>query len=79
MPTIFQGLVKAIGWASVAIWGLLTFVVFVFLIDRWEHPYTKSISNKDLLDYGEFSIWLLSIFILSRIIIRLFSAIKKTG
>ena len=73
MLKVFQYIMKIIGWTAFIIWGLLTFAVFIGLIDRWTHPHTKSISNVDLLTYGKFSLWLLGIFITSKIIIWIFA------
>jgi hypothetical protein len=77
MRKVIQYIIKIIGWAAIIIWGLLTFVVLIFLIDRWTHPHTKSISNVDLLTYGNFSLWLLGIFITSKIIIWIFDIWRK--
>jgi len=77
MLKVFQYILKIIGLTAFIIWGLLTFVVLIFLIDRWTHPHTKSISNVDLLIYVNFSLWLLGIFITSKIIIWLLVKGKK--
>lgn len=69
MKQFLKRIVRAIGWAALILWLLLTLLVLVFLIDRWNNPGVKSISDRDLLDYVNFSIWLLGFFAASRLII----------
>jgi hypothetical protein len=64
-------LLLIIGWTVFAIWSLLTLVVIIALIHRWTNPGWKSISNVDLLWYGELSIWLLGGFAILRLLIWL--------
>jgi len=45
----------------IGLWGLLTIIVIIFLIQRWANPGWKSISNHDLMDYGQITIIILSI------------------
>lgn len=67
----------AIGWSAFIIWGLLTLIVIFFLIDRWNNPGMKSISDRDLLNYVNFSIWLLGFFAASRLIIWITASGQK--
>jgi hypothetical protein len=69
MKQFLKRIVTAIGWAALILWSLLTILVLVFLVDRWNNPGVKSISNRDLLDYVIFFIWLLGFFLASRLII----------
>lgn len=64
---------RAIGLTALTFWGIISFFVFIFVIDRFLHPHTKGISNKDLGDYVELTIWLVPIYLLSRVIMKLFS------
>lgn len=57
-----NSIAKTIGWILLIIWGLLTILVLISLIDRWANPGYKSVSNRDLLDYGKCSIWLFGLF-----------------
>jgi hypothetical protein len=66
---LLKRIARAIGWSAFIIWGLLTLIVVFFLIDRWNNPGVKGISDRDLLDYGNFSLWLLGFFLASRVII----------
>jgi hypothetical protein len=77
MLKVFQYILKIIGLTALIIWGLLTFIVLILLIDRWTHPHTKSISNVDLLIYVNFSLWLLGIFVASKIFIWLLILPRK--
>ncbi len=70
-------IVKYTGIIAFGLWFLLSAVVIVALIDRWNHPNIKGISNVDLMNYEVFSFWLLLIFILSRILLGLLSGISK--
>ena len=43
-------------------WGFITMVVLLFLIHRYLNPSWKSISNRDLKDYGKVSLIFFTIF-----------------
>jgi heme/copper-type cytochrome/quinol oxidase subunit 2 len=70
MNNLILNILRIIFWISLIIWGLLTSIVCFFLLDRWSNPHTKSISNRDLQDYAIISIPLITVFILTRLIIR---------
>ena len=61
---------QIIQWLALAVWGLLTLAVVVFLIDRWVHPHLKSISNRDLQNYGLITIPFIVTIIVTTIIIK---------
>jgi len=63
-----------IGYAALVLWVILSLIVVIFLFDSWSHPGTKSISNKDLVDYFYFSFGLLIVFIFSKLLERRFNA-----
>jgi hypothetical protein len=69
MTQLLKRIARAIGWSALIIWCFLTLLVLVFLIDRWVNPGVKGISKIDLLNYANFSFWLLGFFLASRLVI----------
>lgn len=53
------------------LWGILTLVVIVALIDKWSNPNWKGISNADLVIYYKLTFCALCIFIVFKILKRL--------
>jgi hypothetical protein len=47
-----------IGGGILAIWSFVTVLVLVGLIDHWANPQQKNLSDLDLREYVEFSIWI---------------------
>jgi len=43
-------------------WGFLTIIVIIFLIQKFLNPGWKSISNRDLKDYGIITLMFFAIF-----------------
>jgi len=58
---ILRKLINIIKYIFVGIWGILTIIVIIFLIHRFLNPGWKSISNLDLKNYGEISLYFLPI------------------
>jgi len=56
MLMIIKRLINILSYIIIILWGLLTIIVIVFLIQRGTNPGWKSISNHDLVDYGQISI-----------------------
>jgi hypothetical protein len=59
---------RRLGIISLILWILLTGIAIIFLIDRESNPGRKSISNTDLVTYGEISIVLIGLFFGTRFI-----------
>ena len=59
---------KTLAAAIFMLWLLISMVVVYFLYDRFSNPGWKSMSNTDLILYGEVSIVVLIIFIGTRFI-----------
>lgn len=53
---ILKKLINTMTYILIGLWVLLTIIVIYFLIDKWANPELKSISNRDLKDYGLISI-----------------------
>lgn len=49
---LLRKLINILKYSFAGIWAFLTIIVIIFLIDRWQNPGWKSISNRDLNDYG---------------------------
>jgi hypothetical protein len=65
---IFKTMAIAFGIVAIvffALWSVLTILVTIYLIKRWNHPDVKGISNKDLIDYCKVSIFFGVIFFVS--------------
>ena len=58
---IIKRLINILFYIIIGLWGLLTIIVIIFLIHRWTNPGWKSISNHDLMDYGQITIIVLPI------------------
>ena len=56
-------------------WGFLTIIVIIFLIQKFLNPGWKSISNRDLKDYGIITLMFFAIFGILKIMT--FSISKK--
>ena len=76
MTKKFSYIANIIGWAAIILWGLLSLVVLFFINERHTHPNIKGMSNHDLKDYLITSIWLIGIFVLTRVI-RYYSNIER--
>ena len=61
---------------SIALWGLLTILVTASLIDKWNHPAFKSVSNIDLINYCKISAFLIIIFFISKLSLKHFFSKK---
>ncbi len=55
-------LINILRYIFTGFWGFLTIIVIVFLIHRYLNPGWKSISNRDLKDYGKISLIFFSTF-----------------
>jgi len=65
---IFKTMAIAFGVVAIvffALWSVLTILATIFLIQRWNHPGIKGISNRDLIDYCKVSIFFGLIFFIS--------------
>ncbi len=62
MATIFVLIIRITKWTLAVIWLLLTAIVAMALFDRWSHPGWKSISNRDLYNYGLITIIIFAIY-----------------
>jgi ABC-type multidrug transport system fused ATPase/permease subunit len=58
---IIKRLINSLSYIMIGLWGLLTIIVIIFLIQRWANPGWKSISNHDLMDYGQITLIVLPI------------------
>jgi hypothetical protein len=56
MLIIVKKMINILSYVIIGLWGLLTIIVIVFLINRWTNPGWKSISNNDLKDYGQITV-----------------------
>jgi len=59
---ILKKLINVLIYIFTGFWGLLTMIVIIFLIHRYLNPGWKSISNRDLKDYGKISLIFFTIF-----------------
>jgi hypothetical protein len=59
---ILRKLINILRFIFTGFWGFLTIIVIIYLIHRYLNPGWKSISNRDLKDYGKISLIFFSIF-----------------
>ncbi|WP_179321130.1 hypothetical protein [Winogradskyella helgolandensis] len=59
---ILRKLINVLRYIFTGFWGFLTIIVIIYLIHRYSNPGWKSISNRDLKDYGKISLIFFSIF-----------------
>jgi len=59
---ILKKLINILIYIFSGFWGFLTMIVIIFLIHRYLNPGWKSISNRDLKDYGKISLIFFTIF-----------------
>ena len=59
---ILKKLINILRYIFTGFWGFLTIIVIIFLIHRNLNPGWKSISNRDLKDYGKISLIFFTIF-----------------
>jgi len=61
---MFKIILRVLAALILGLWALLTLIVLLFLYDRWANPGRKSISNVDLVHYGQISLPMLAISVL---------------
>ncbi len=59
---ILKKLINILRYIFTGFWGFLTIIVIIYLIHRYLNPGWKSISNRDLKDYGKISLIFFTIF-----------------
>jgi hypothetical protein len=59
---ILKKLINILRYILTGFWGFLTIIVIIYLIHRYSNPGWKSISNRDLKDYGKISLIFFTIF-----------------
>jgi len=52
------------------VWGFISIIVIYFLISRWLNPHIKGISNKDLIDYLEVSVFFVIILFVLQVALK---------
>lgn len=68
---IFKTIAIALGVVAIvffALWTVLTILATISLIQRWNHPGVKGISNKDLIDYCKVSAFFGLIFFIALVL-----------